>query len=308
MMSVSTILEIVIGLFLIYYILGLFVSAITSWFTKGLEIRANDLEKYLTELFKDKESLDNVLKHPLINALKPIRLTPIVGFFTGGTTEYKAEKIPPATFIQALFGQTIEVGKNIDDVKKAIKDVTNTLPEDSQLRKDINRLVEDAGSDLTKLRETIASWFDGAMQKASEIYTAHARRIVIALALVITLITGADSIDIAKQLWDQPNLRAVASAKAIEVAEGSELEPDIQVLVTTLDDLELEYHNDWWNTRNTADNPNAILLKILGLAITWGAVSQGSSFWYDVMKKVSSFTRIATPSSKPEQEETPEKS
>ena len=54
-MSVSTILEICIGLVLIYYILGLIVSVVTSWFTKGLQIRANDLEDYLKDLFHNEQ-------------------------------------------------------------------------------------------------------------------------------------------------------------------------------------------------------------------------------------------------------------
>lgn len=295
-MSVSTILEICIGLVLIYYILGLIVSVVTSWFTKGLQIRANDLEDYLKDLFHNEAKLNDIMDYPLITALKPIRLTPIVGLITGRTTEYKTEKIPPATFLQAFIGQAIDSNLNIDDLKKAVVSVTNTLPDESQLKQDLNQLVEDAGTNATQLLDTLESWFDGVMQKASEIYTAHARRIVITLALVITLVTGADSIDIAKQLWDQPNLRAVAAAKAVEIAEGSELEPDIKILITTLDDLELEYHNDWWNTRNTADSPYAIPLKVLGLAITWAAVAQGSSFWYDLMKKITSITQATTPS------------
>ena len=143
----------------------------------------------------------------------------------------------------------------------------------------------------TQLVSDIESWFDQTMVKAGATFTAHARRIVIVLALAVTLVTGVDSIDIAQQLWNQPNLRAVASAKAVEIAEGAELEEDITVLITTLDELQLEYHNDWWNTRNTAEAPNGIPLKALGLLITWVAVAQGSSFWYDVMKKVTSITK-----------------
>ena len=302
-MSVSTILEICIGLVLIYYILGLIVSVVTSWFTKGLQIRANDLEDYLKDLFHNEAKLNDIMDYPLITALKPIRLTPIVGLITGRTTEYKTEKIPPATFLQALIGQAIDSKPKFEDLKKAVVSVTNTLPDESQLKQDLNQLVEDAGTNATQLLDTLESWFDGVMEKTCAIYTAHARRIVIVLALVITLAIGADSIDIAKQLWDQPNLRAVAAAKAVEIAEGSELEPDIKILITTLDDLELEYHNDWWNTRNTADSPYAIPLKVLGLAITWAAVAQGSSFWYDLMKKITSITQATTSSSSQEPRE-----
>jgi len=299
-MNVSTLLEIVIGLILVYYVLGVMVSAVTSWITKTLQTRAKDLEGYLNGILDDRDKLDEIMANPLITALRPIRLTPIVGFFTGQTAEHNAEKIPAGVFLTALLGRAIDTYQTFDEVKQAADKALASLPDTSRLKKDITKLITDAEGNLTQLRHSLESWFDGLMDKASAIFTIHARRIVIILSLVITLVSGVDSIDIAQQLWNQPNLRAVASAKAVEIAEGNQLEPDIKVLVTTLEELELDYHNDWWNTRNSTDSPNAILLKILGLAITWIAVAQGSSFWYDVMKKVTSITRSTPPSSSPE--------
>ncbi len=297
-MSVSTILEIGLGLILIYYVLGLMVSGVTSWITKGLEIRAKELEKYLANLLQDEDKLSEILQNPLVTVLKPIGLVPVIGFFTGKTTEYKVGKIPAATFIHSLFGQALNADMTLEQIKTAVTAATQDLPPESQLKNDLDELISKAESSIaeaqakaTQLRTDIESWFDLVMAKAGDTFTVQARRIVIALALVVTLVTGVDSIDIAQQLWNQPVLRAVAAAKAVEVAAGGELEEDIGVLVTTLDELQLDYHNDWWNTRNSTEAPNAILLKILGLGITWIAVAQGSSFWYDVMKKVTSVTK-----------------
>lgn len=299
-MSVSTILEIIIGLILIYYVLGVVVSAVTSWIIKTLQTRAKDLEGYLNSLFEDKYELDEIMANPLITALKPVRLTPIVGFFTGQIAEYSTEKIPAGVFLTAILGRGIDTYQTFDEVKQAVENALKGLPDTSRLKKDLTKLINDAEGNLAQLRYSLESWFDAAMDKASAVFAIHARRIVVALALVVTLVSGVDSIDIARQLWNQPNLRAVASAKAVQIADGGELEPDIKVLVSTLEELELDYHNDWWNTRNSPDAPNAILLKVLGLVITWVAVAQGSSFWYDVMKKVTSIARSSGSSSSPE--------
>jgi len=299
-MNISAILEICIGLVLIYYILAVVVSAVTSWFTQGLQIRANDLENYLQELFQNPAQVKKIMGHPLITVLKPIRLTPVIGFFTGSTKVYKTDKIPTATFLQAFIGKAIESKQDIDELNNVVVSAIAGLPDNSPLKSDINELIEEAGKDATQLRDSLENWIDGVMMNASAIFTAHARRIVIALALVVTLFTGADSIELAQQLWDQPNLRAVAAAKAVEIAKGNELEPDIEVLIKTLNELELDYKNDWWNTRNSLEAPYAIPLKALGLTITWIAVSQGSSFWYDLMKKVTSITRSTTSASSPE--------
>ena len=299
-MSVSTILEIIIGLILIYYVLGVIVSAVTSWITKTLQTRAKDLEGYLNGLLDDKDKLDEIMANPLITALKPVRLTPIVGFFTGQTAEYSTEKIPTGIFLTAVLGRGIDTYQTFDEVKQAAENALNGLPDTSRLKNDVTKLINEAEGNLAQLRYSLESWFDGVMDKASATFAIHARRIVVALALVVTLVSGVDSIDIALQLWNQPNLRAVASAKAVQIADGGELEPDIKVLVSTLEELELDYHNDWWNTRNSPDAPNATLMKVIGLAITWVAVAQGSSFWYDVMKKVTSIARSSGSSSSPE--------
>jgi hypothetical protein len=268
-----------------------------------MQIRANDLENYFKDLFQDEDKLKQILSHPLVTSLQPIRLSPVVGFFTGKTKEYKTEKIPAATFLQAFIGQSVATFQTVDEIKTQVNKSIASLPDSSEFKKEITQLLNEAGDNATQLRTTIESWFDGVMKKSSAIFTAHARRIVILLALVVTLVTGVDSIDIAKQLWNQPNLRAVAAAKATEISQGGELEPNIQALVDKLDELSLDYHNDWWNTRNTPEAPNSILLKVLGLGITWIAVAQGSSFWYDVMKKVTSITKTAPPPSSQEASE-----
>jgi hypothetical protein len=302
-MNVSAILEVCIGLVLVYYILAVMVSAVTSGVTTVLQIRAKNLKGYLDDVFQDPEKVKKVMEHPLISMLRPVRLVPIIGLLTGETRVYNTEKIPTATFFQAFIGKAIESKEDFDELKSAIVAAIAALPENSSLKKDINALIEEAGQDYKQLSDSIKNLFDGVMKNASALFTAQARRIVIILALVVTLITGADSISLAQQLWEQPNLRAVAAAKAVEVAEGSELEPDIQVLISTLDELKLDFQNDWWNTRNSADNPYAIPLKVIGLIITWGAVSQGSSFWYDLIKKITSITRSPAPSKSPDSNE-----
>jgi hypothetical protein len=53
----------------------------------------------------------------------------------------------------------------------------------------------------------------------------------------------------------------------------------------------LSFRFGWWQSqtlpapKDIPDWLNYILLKILGLGITAIAVSQGSSFWYDLLKK-----------------------
>ena len=151
-MNVSTLLEIIIGLILIYYVLGVIVSAVTSWITKTLQTRAKHLESYLNGLFGDKDKLDEIMDNPLITALKPIRMTPIVGFITGQTAEYNTEKIPAGVFLTALLGRGIDTYQTFDEVKQAVDKALNGLPDTSRLKKDITKLINDAEGNLAQLR------------------------------------------------------------------------------------------------------------------------------------------------------------
>jgi hypothetical protein len=67
----------------------------------------------------------------------------------------------------------------------------------------------------------------------------------------------------------------------------------------SIDDLikqlsELTINIGWWQTEHPATGATAmdwvtfILLKVVGLGLTAVAVSQGSSFWYDLLKKLTS--------------------
>ncbi len=70
-MSLPPIFEVVVGLVVVYYILGAVVSTVTQIVTESLETRGAALEKYLLQMAGDKTvDLTNL---PQIKALRPIR-------------------------------------------------------------------------------------------------------------------------------------------------------------------------------------------------------------------------------------------
>ena len=94
-MSFPQIVEVVIGLVLIYYILGAVVSTVTQIITELLETRGVALEKYLRQLAGDRTiDLTNL---PQIKALRPIRYANWWNVFGAGTEEKRVEKIPAST-------------------------------------------------------------------------------------------------------------------------------------------------------------------------------------------------------------------
>src|SRR5690349_20993488 len=76
-MSGSIVIEIAIGLVLVYLTFSLFSSAINEWIARFLALRAAGLRKGLDELFEDvtESGFASLFHaHPLIDALKPAKV------------------------------------------------------------------------------------------------------------------------------------------------------------------------------------------------------------------------------------------
>jgi hypothetical protein len=141
------------------------------------------------------------------------------------------------------------------------------------------------------LRNRMAQWFEGLMEQASENFKALARRYVILFSLAITIALGVDSIDLFKQLWSTPDMRAIAAVKAQAYITRNGYDADTTLLLADLDELNIKI--GWTSLTKNMPGPEDILnflkfwfWKAIGLLMTTVAVSQGSSFWYDILRKL----------------------
>ncbi|MFQ5616043.1 MAG: hypothetical protein ACE5GO_06255 [Anaerolineales bacterium] len=320
-MSLSTIIEVVLGMIVIYYILSLTVSTLTSITTKLLEIRAKDLENYLSSLYTSqdplekitrdtqalKEHVEPVLNHALLAPYRPVRLG------RTGLREYKAEKIPAGKYVTALLNQYEPAKETIDgilesypqmdasaaDLVAKFEMMKEKIPADSVIGKALDDLTAGIEKNVNTARDSFVSWFDGVMSKATTAYSAHTKIFVFIFAFIVSFGLAVDSIDLVIQLWEQPSLRATTSAKATAITESEsltqngeiqdqELADMVQDLGSLLDELEsLEFTFHWWNTTPERGWPS----RFLGILITFVAVAQGAPFWYDLLRKVTSTTK-----------------
>jgi hypothetical protein len=96
-------------------------------------------------------------------------------------------------------------------------------------------------------------------------------------------------------------MRAIAAVKAQAYIDQNGYAADTEPLLTDLEDLTIRIG---WSSilKNAPPRDSAVdfvkfwLAKIAGLLITVVAVSQGSSFWYDILRKV---TEAKSPGSNP---------
>lgn len=282
-MSFSQVLEVAIGLIFIYYVLGSIVSLITQWINEAFETRGKSLEKHLMRIVGDKQVGDFV-KLPQLQSLRPIRYKNLLSVFTSATEPKKLEKIPVATLVDSYFdfvGLTATKEVNAD----GLKNLVNTLP-DTETRQAVIKWIDQGVTDIKELQKRTTTYFAGVMDQAAATFKANARSFVIVLSIFLTLLLGTDSIELARTLWTNASVRALAVAQAEAVAQQEGAEAKIDDLIEQLSALNI-VRVGWWQMEIPKENWfGFIALKILGLSLTVAAVSQGSSFWYDLLKKV----------------------
>ncbi len=289
-MSFPQVAEVLLGLVLVYYVLGVVVSTITQILNESLETRGLALEKYLRQIAGDK--MIDLTNLPQIKALRPIRYANWWNVFGAGTEEKRVEKIPASTLVDAFFdlsGLSCKPQFTSDELIATL----NLLP-DSGGKQAMIQWVQQGITDLDELRGHAADYFNGLLAQAAATFKARARSLVIILSLLITLLLGTDTIQLARDLWTDSGLRALASAQANVVASQPNAQgniPQVGDLVNSLSAYSLRI--GWWQSDTLPPAGTGpiqwvtfVVLKLLGLGITAVAVSQGSSFWYDLLRRL----------------------
>jgi hypothetical protein len=98
-MSISILLNVLLGLFLTWSILSLSAMQIQEWMAARLKWRSRMLEKTLGKMLTDPTLVDQFYNHPLIRSL-----------YTGKNNEDKPSYIPPNQFSQAIVDILSSIG------------------------------------------------------------------------------------------------------------------------------------------------------------------------------------------------------
>jgi len=288
-MSIPQILEVAIGLIVIYYLLGSVVSLITQWINEAFESRGKALQQYLIKIVGEKK-VEDLIRLPQVQALRPIRYKNFLSVFGSITEPKKLEKIPVVILVDAFFDLSgLSRKKEMDLLQLA--EIIDKLP-DSEGKNAFISWINQGVTNIADLRTRTTAYFTGLMEQAADTFRARARSFVIMLSIGITILLGTDSIQLAETLWTNVELRAIAAAQADAVVAEGGANADLSDLLDDLDQFSIKI--GWWQTQEFPKSPDVeawalfIFWKALGLGITAVAVSQGASFWYDVLKKVSS--------------------
>lgn len=211
----------------------------------------------------------------------------------------------------------------IADIQNAVQN----LPP-SHIRDTLLSSLTEAGNDLDKLRTSIATWFDDAMDRLSGAYKRQLKWISMLIGLVVAIAFNADSFNVATTLWSDQDRRASVVAMATQVAQESAAKAPESVDATKLQ-AALKQSEDrlrslpiGWNCvvqRATAPAPatqepvtlgywecaktklpTVTLLQVFGWMLTAAALTLGAPFWFDLLQK---FVNLRGAGGKPKRED-----
>jgi hypothetical protein len=286
----SQALDVAIGLVFVFFLLSIVCSAVQELVATVLNWRAAFLETALRRLLGDDEraalNVETFAAHPLIRQKKPeqkaLRRSTELGL---------PSYLAPGTFAVALIDTLAPPRDPRDppreDLLAAARSGIAELPE-GDLQRSLMALVDSAGNDIARFRESLESWFDNTMARVSGWYKRRTQWVLLVIALVVTLALNADSLQISKALWRDDVLRAAVTqrAAAAEQSSGGKSDP-----VQTVESVkELNIPIGWSFQSGDPRKPVGTagwIGKVMGLLLTTLALSLGAPFWFDLLGKVS---------------------
>jgi hypothetical protein len=283
-MDFYAILGVAFGLVFMYYVLSQIASSITSWIGDILQLSAQELRVGLSDLLGDSGKFEELMEHPWMEVLRP----KAAKWFNKGTKSLEVNWIPPETFAKILSDILAPKEPNEDLLSGIIKTVAVLPP--GKAKTQLGTIMTMGVESIEDFQKNVVTWFNDAMNGVSQVYTQRVRRIVILISFLMVAVGNLDSIAIGKALWQAPATRelvvTIASARMDAIEEDEEAAPDFGDIPTFVEGFEAAGVPMLWQVENLPADAEGWALKILGLALTWAAASMGSSFWYDILKRI----------------------
>ena len=177
-MSYNAALDIAIGLVVMYLVLSLMGTVVNEYIATLLKLRATTLRDALKQILDNGVLHADFYNHGLIASANAA---------TGDHVSYLSGQ----TFASALLG-SLDPTKALPDFAQ-IKSAVQNMP-DCNIRDVLLAHITLANDDLTTLRDGLAAYFDGAMDRVTGIYKRYLKWISFAVGVVLVVALNADTI------------------------------------------------------------------------------------------------------------------
>ena len=290
-------LEVLIGLFFLYFLLSIVCSSINEGLAAVTRLRARYLERGLRKLLGE-GNLEVFFANPRVRALikPPGRLV----FRRSRKPSYLTSRVFALTLLDT-FAPPDKAEDSHDLIGRAQKAVASTQddetahPPTSIVRTMLLDALNEEREDVDRFRTSLEHSYDEVMDRVSGWYKRRVQLILFFLAVALTAAMNADSFAIGQRLWKDPATRTAVAAQANRVVQAGSAECAQTDTDTTKADAAarcVEQVKEFgvplgWSRATAPHDFWSGLGKVLGLLVTGFAVSLGAPFWFDLLNKVS---------------------
>jgi len=257
----STVLEVAIGLAFCFGTLALVVTTLQEAMAAAFRLRARMLRDAIRRMLNDPRSQGlarTLYAHPLVNP----RALPDAAPTLQSLREPLPSYIEPAHFALALIDAIRQGNDSLEADIAAIPDL--------QVRRTLQILYAQAEGDPARFRQTLAGWFDTAMERLSGVYKRRQLLVSFLLALLLAILFNIDSIHLFQALWQHPALTAHIGA-----APGG-VDGKVLAQLWTLP-------IGWQQFPPGLDAQFA--LQVSGWLVSASTTLFGAPFWFDILQR-----------------------
>jgi hypothetical protein len=275
----SQVLEVVIGLTLIYLVLSIGCSGVKEVIAAMFSLRAKTLEKGVRNMLKNgpNDYAAQIFGHPLIQATAP----------EGQKPSYISARMFAAALFDVVAPADATQPRTIQSLRASVSQISN-----AKLRTTLLNMIDSAGGDVDAARLKVEHWFDDTMARVTGWYKRMAQKIIFVAGLVLCAAVNADTIMIVKELWSDQALRSAMVAQAeqkIQSTDPSQLAIQtlsLQQVAGEIRDVNappIGWSRDAKGIRVWPTGFGDQALKVLGILLTSFAIVMGAPFWFDIL-------------------------
>ena len=296
-LSGNAALDVLIGLFFMYFVLSIVCSAVNEGIAGIFNLRAKYLERGIRTLFVRDANVRAFYSHWRVRAL----IKPPGMIFKGPR---KPSYLPSRVFALTML-DTFAPPDDVADTHDLLARANRALgppPDDADAASRPNEIVrgllrdalEDSRGDIDKFRTSIERSFDDVMDRASGWYKRRIQIILFALAVVLVAVMNADSWAVGQRLWKDDALRSAVVAQANSVVQngGAECaktnagETRAAAAAKCVSEVNQYGLPLGWTKATSPHSLASGFGKVLGLLVTAFALTLGAPFWFDLLGKV----------------------
>lgn len=215
----STILEVAIGMFLVYLLVSLILTALTEVIAALVRLRARTLWDGLQNLVDGPGAEDwvkSLYDHPLIQGLSP-------GKGNEASRNTGPSYIPSRTFTLAL----LDVIRSRQQAGESL-DATLDRLRGTRLGGALAVLRDDAGQDMERFKENVETWFNHSMDRVGGWYKRKIQAVHLIAGMLLALVLNVDSVLLMRTLQTNSSVRETLVAQAESFVDR----PEVQVMTS----------------------------------------------------------------------------